>query len=112
MYSGNGKNRNHSGEGHFVENIIVFVVLMAILVAGFYATSYAGFADADGQHGVIRAWLPMIAVIGGGVISYGVAMAMGRGTDNHPDRTANEAAAENAIEDEYSQALTDSARRR
>ncbi|MGO3153297.1 MAG: M48 family metalloprotease [Galactobacter sp.] len=100
MYSGDGKNRNHSGEGHLVSNIITFVIFFVVLVAGFYATSFTKFG------GAWHAWWPMLAVIlGSGVIVYGGAMALSRRTENHPDAVANEAHAQDLVDAEYESAL-------
>jgi len=105
VYSANGKNRTHSGEGHGVSNVIIFVVLFAVLCAGFYLTSFADlFSHA-------AAWWPMIAVIGGGIVAYGVGMHVFGRSDAHPDRTANEAAAVAEVDAEYAQALNASARK-
>lgn len=105
MYSGDGKNRNHSGEGHLASNIIIFVVLFAVLLAGFYATSIARLDSG------LHAWVPMLCIVGSAVISYGVGVAINRGTNNHPDREANEAAQTAQVDAEYAQALRDSSRR-
>ncbi|MGO1319996.1 MAG: hypothetical protein ACTII7_05930 [Galactobacter sp.] len=99
MYSGDGKNRNHSGEGHLVSNIITFVIFFAVLVAGFYATSYTDFG------GAWVAWWPMLAVIGAGVIVYGGSMALCKRTSHHPDAVANEAHAQDLVDAEYASAL-------
>lgn len=99
MYSGDGKNRNHSGEGHVVMNVITFVILFAILLAGFYATSYSELGSAWG------AWFPMGAVILGGTIAYGVALLFSRRTLQHPDVVANEAAQDDVVDAEYRQAV-------
>jgi hypothetical protein len=103
VQSGDGKSRNHSGEGHLVLNIVTFVILFIVLLAGFYATSFTNFGDAW------HAWLPMLAVIiGGGVIAYGGAMALSRRTSHHPDRVANEAAQQELVDAEYDTALKQS----
>jgi hypothetical protein len=103
VYSADGKSRNHSGEGHLALNIVTFVILFAILVAGFYATSFTKFGDAW------HAWLPMLAVIlGSGVVVYGGAMAMSRRTAHHPDRVANESHAQDLVDAEYDDALKQS----
>lgn len=104
MYSGDGKNRNHSGEGHLVSNIVTFVILFAIFAAGFYATSFAELGSA------LHAWLPMAGIIGGAVIAFGVGVAINRRTSHHPDREANEAAQSAQVDAEYSAALRSSAR--
>lgn len=105
MYSANGKNRSHSGQGHLVENVIVFAVLFVIFVAGFYATSFAELFSAP------HAWWPMIGVIGGGTLVFMIGMNVFGRSDAHPDRTANEAQAAAQVDAEYAEALQQSARR-
>ena len=105
MYSANGKNRAHSGQGHAVSNIIVFVVLFAILVAGFYLTSWAEL------NSFARGFWPMIAVIGGGMLCFGLGMHLFGRSDNNPTATANEAHAVAQVDAEYAAALKESARK-
>lgn len=105
MYSADGKNRNHSGEGHAASNIITFVVLFAVLVAGFYATSFEKFSPAW------DAWFPMLAVILGGAAVYGIAMHVFGNSDTNPEATANAAADAAKVDDEYHSALADARKR-
>lgn len=100
MYSADGKNKNHSGEGHAVSNIILFVVLFAILLAGIYALTFADL------HDPVKAWFPFIACVAGGTLAFGIGKHVTGRADKNPDVTANEAGALDAVDDEYRKAVS------
>jgi len=105
VYSANGKNRTHSGQGHAVSNIIIFAVLFVILLLAFYATSWAELRS------FTHAFWPMVGVIGGGALAFGLGMHLFGRSDNNPTATANEAHAVAQVDAEYAAALNESTRK-
>lgn len=100
MYSADGKNKTHSGEGHAVSNIILFVVLFAIFLASIYALTFADL------HDPAKAWWPFIACVAGGSLAFGIAKHVTGRADKNPDVTANEAGVLDAVDDEYRKAVS------
>ncbi|GAA1351586.1 hypothetical protein [Falsarthrobacter nasiphocae] len=68
--------RSHSGEGNLVGNIVIFAVLLAILLAGFFVLQYADF-------GVIWPFVACIALVS---LAYVVPMAMSRSSSRDARR--------------------------